>query len=162
MVDWVKKITRAEGDAIAADEELVAGVFAHPAGGFARQVAGGAVGGVIGAITAEAMAAKRAGAHDGADEQGMASAFPGERTVLGLTARRLLVFGHSQFSGKPKDLKAEFAVTDLDDVLIEKKKLSHRMVVTFADGSLVDLDVPRMGGDAESFKAAFDRVKGRA
>ena len=162
MVDFVKKVVKYQGSTLHPGEEVVAAIFTQAAGGVARQVAGGAIGGIIGAVAAEKVANKRAAEHEGADAGGLAASFPRKPTVLALTPQRLLVFGHGQLSGRPQDLELEFRLDQVHEIALEKRKVSWQLLITFSDNSVLDLDVPRVGGKPEAFKAALDRLKGRA
>ncbi len=150
MANWNKKITKAAKGELHPGEEIVAGVFLQPAGTMGQAVAQGA-GGIVG----KAIAAKKgAGGDVVVADAGTAADFPNEPTVLGLTQSRLLVFGYSQFGGKPKGLKQTLPADVLSVVELEKQKATYRFEMTFSDGSSSVFEAPRLGNDPEAFAAA--------
>ena len=106
MVDFAKKIKKARAEDLLPGEEIVAAVFAQPAGAISKQVGFG-VGGVVGGIVGDKMAKKRAEGLEGASEAGIATQLPaGKPLHLAVTSHRFLAFGHGTMSGKPKELEA--------------------------------------------------------
>ena len=97
MVDFAKKITKSCSDDLEEGETVLAGTFVQPPGAIRRQVAFGAIGGVVGAVVGDKLAQKRAAETPSADE-GIVVDIPPGKAVLGITDRRFLVFGHSTMS----------------------------------------------------------------
>jgi hypothetical protein len=93
-------------------------------------------------------------------DQGFAAQIPSNQAlVLGLTFRRLLVWGHSRMSGKPKGLKTEVPLSRVAVIEAEKQKLAHIMAIIFDDGSGTVVEAPKLG-KPEVFLATFHRLKG--
>lgn len=159
MVDWAKKIRKAVGGDIEADEQVEAGVFVQPAG-TTRGMMGSQLGGVVGAVIADKLGGAKDEPVELSRETGVAADIPDKRLVLGLTSRRLLVWGHSTMSGKPKGLEAAIPLDRVLAVEAEKGKLAHRLVVAFDDGSGIQVEAPKVG-KPDDFVAAFARLTGR-
>lgn len=153
MADWAKKIGKHCGEALYAGEVVEAGTFVQPGGTLKKQVAFGAIGGVVGAIAAEKLGKK--------DEEpvaaGQAAGFPKTRAVLGLSSQRLLVFSHGTASGKPKDLVYTVPLHDVAAVATEKNKISYTLRLTFKDGSSVEYESVKAAKPVE-FAEAFQRL----
>lgn len=160
MVNWAKKITKAVGEDIAIDEQVEAGVFVQPAGS-ARSIMSMQLGGVIGQVIADKLgSAAGGGEYEFVTDQGIAARIPtDEALVFGLTSRRLLVWGHSRMSGKPKGFKAEVPLSRVAGIEAEKQKLAHKMVILFNDGSGTLVEAPNLG-KPEGFLATFHRLRG--
>ncbi len=79
--------------------------------------------------------------------------------ALGLTHGRMLVFKHSQVSGKPKESLSEYPLDQVAELSQEKRKVARSFRLCFADGSLVDLDVVKTA-EPDEFIEALARVKG--
>lgn len=159
MVDFAKKITKSCGDDLEEGETVLAGTFVQPPGAIRRQVAFGAIGGVVGAVVGDKLAQKRAAETPTADE-GIVVDIPPGKAVLGITDRRFLVFGHSTMSGKPKGLNASIPLDQVAAVTHESGKLTGKLLVTFADGTSIDFDVVKTakpGPFVEAFHAATGR-----
>ena len=160
MIDFAKKIRKSCADDLLPGEEVLAGTFVQPAGAFRRQVAFGAVGGVVGALAGEALAKKRQEDSDGTPGEGMTVDIPPGKAVLGLTPQRLLVFGHSTMSGKPKGLNAAIPLDQVKSISHESGKLMGKLLVTFMDDTTIDFDVQKTVKPGP-FVEAFARVTGR-
>ena len=110
------------------------------------------VGGVVGG----ALAARSGG--DSATELitdcGRAATMPDTATVVGLTDRRLLVYGHSTLSGRPKGLKLAMPVEELRSVEVEKRRATFSFVLHFSDGSASVYEAPRVSNDPTGFADA--------
>jgi len=157
--NYLKKVVKAKGGELPADEEFTAATFTNPAGAAARS-AGFGVGGVVGGAIAARAGSKREDEHGEAHRSGLAERLPSGQLVLGLTNKRLLVYSFAQMKGGPKDLIDEFPLSDLAGADIEKLKLVYRLVLRFADGSVVDLDAGRAAG-APEFAEALNLQTGR-
>lgn len=152
MANWNKKISKAAKGELHPGEEIVAGVFLQPAGTMGQAVAKGA-----GGVLAKAVVAGKGAGGDVLEaETGVATEFPNEPTVLGLTQNRLLVFGYSSLGGKPKGLKQARPAHVLQSVAIEKQKATYSFEMTFEDGSSSMFEAPRLGNDPESFAATVN------
>ncbi len=150
MANWTKKLGKVASDELEAGEELRSAVFLQPAGTTTKMVARG-VGGVVGG----ALAARSGGtATELVTDSGRAATMPDAATVLGLTDRRLLVYGHSSLSGKPKGLKLTMPVDDLAGVDVEKQKATFKFVIHFVDGSASVYEAPRVSNDPAGFADA--------
>ena len=146
---WTKKINKACKNDFEPGEELIAGVFVQPMGTTSKLMVK-EVGDLVGKLVV--------GSTDTEDNasQGHASALPDERLVLGLTDQRLMVWGHSQLSGKPKGFKMALPATEVASVQFEKLKTIYAFVLEFADGSSKLFEAPRMMNDPEAFATAVD------
>ena len=85
---------------------------------------------------------------------------PEGKAVLGLTPQRLLVFGHSTLSGKPKGLNAAIPLDQVKAITHESGKLMGKLVVTFMDDSAIDFDVQKTVKPGP-FVEAFHTTTGR-
>jgi hypothetical protein len=153
MVNWPKKIMKSVGDDLNPDEQLEAALFLQPAGMTKKLAVGGAIGGAIGAAVAGAMTKEG----DGPAAGSIADGFPNPPVVLGLTSNRLLVWKHSQLSGKPKELLGTIETASLSGVTVEKGRLARPVTISFADGSALRAEAPK-GTDPEGFKDAVTRL----
>jgi hypothetical protein len=159
MVDFAKKIMKSCADDLEAGETVLAGTFVQPPGAIRRQVAFGAIGGVVGAVVGDKLAQKRAGETPTADE-GIVVDIPPGKAVLGITDRRFLVFGHSTMSGKPKGLNASIPLDQVAGITHESGKLTGKLLVSFADGTSIDFDVVKTAKPGP-FVEAFHTATGR-
>ena len=155
MPDFVKKIKKARPDDIEPGEELIAATIGQPSGTFSRQ----SLGGVVGLIAAKKTADKRTASLEGADPTGLAAGIPdNQQLVIGVTDRRVLFFEQGVMSGSPKDLVAEFALADVDEISLEKHKLTYSLTIRMTDGSARLLECVRMA-KPESVVTAFANAK---
>lgn len=159
MIDFGKKITKHCGDDLESGETVVAGTFVQPAGAIRSQIAYGAIGGVVGMAVGQKVGEKRAKENPTADE-GMVIDIPPGKAVLGITDRRLLVFGHSTMSGRPKGLNAAIPLDQVAGISHESGKLTGKLLVTFADGTSIDFDVVKTAKPGP-FVDAFHATTGR-
>lgn len=157
MANWEKKIKSGGGKDLHPGENLLGGVMLNPSGTTTKMVATG-VGGIVGAAIADKM--RDGSGRDGGDgeelvsDAGLAAQLPDERIWLGLTPTRLLVWGHSTLSGKPKGLKTTLQRSDLVRVELEKMKATYSATLRFADGTAKVYEAPKMLNDPEGFAAA--------
>lgn len=151
MANWTKKLGKAAAGDLEAGERIAVALFLQPAGTTARSIGHG-LGGAVGAAIAS-----RSGDAESRDElvtdRGLAAAMPATATVVGITDRRLLVYGHSSLSGKPKQLRLALPLTDLAGVDVTQRKASHEVVLRFADETAAIYEAPRVGNDVETFGA---------
>ena len=160
MIDFTKKIHKHCADDLEPGEEIVASTFGQPPGAIRRQVAFGAVGGAIGAVAGEALANKRIQDSDQTPGEGMTVAIPAGKAVLALSAQRLLVFGHSALSGRPKGLNASIPLEHIASIEVDQGKLAGKMLITFVDETSVDFDIVKTSGPGP-FADAFTELTGR-
>lgn len=156
MVDFAKKIRKSCAEHLEPGEEVIAGVFGQPPGAIRRQMATG-IGGLAGALIADKTAK---GTTVERPDEGIVVDIPEGKAVLGLTDRRLLVFGHSAMTGKPKGLNAAVPLGHIESVTLDQGKFAGRLVVTFVDGTHIDFDVVKTV-KPQPFVDAFHQVTGR-
>ncbi|CAN5835938.1 hypothetical protein BH23ACT10_BH23ACT10_22910 [soil metagenome] len=59
-------------------------------------------------------------------------------------------------TGSPKDLRATYPLTDFATMEGKQGKLVSKLTMWMADGSAVELDVMKGGGDPNNFVEAFN------
>lgn len=160
MIDFAKKINKHCAQDLLPGEEVLAATFGQPPGAIRRQVAFGAIGGAVGAIAGEALASKRIKDSDQKSGEGITLDIPAGKAVLGLSAQRLLVFGHSALSGRPKGLNASIPLDQVKSIEVDQGKLAGKMLITFVDGSSVDFDIVETSGPGP-FAEKFTELTGR-
>jgi hypothetical protein len=159
MLNPLNKVRKAVSSDLRPGEEVVAATLVHPAGTMGRNIARG-VGGLAGSLAASKAGSKRTEALGGANQAGIAASLPpGKELWLGLTPQRMLVWSHSSFKGKPKELVATFGLDQIAGIEIDTKKTVHAMVMRFSDHSALDFDVPKVGGDAPGFQETLSGLK---
>jgi hypothetical protein len=156
VVDWAKKITKACRDDIQADEQIEAGVFVQPSGAMGRSL-GSQLGGIAGLVAVTRDQEKKRDAMDIKTDEGIGLKLGSGRRVVGLTSRRLLIWGHSQLSGKPKGLEAAIPLDDVVSIAHEKGKLATKMVFEFSDGSGSIVEAAKLG-NPDKFIEAYQRL----
>lgn len=159
MIDFTKKIHKHCAADLEPGEEVLASTFGQPPGAIRRQVAFGAIGGAVGAVAGEALANKRIKESEQSGE-GITVDIPAGKAVLGLSAQRLLVFGHSALSGRPKGLNASIPLDQVASIQVDQGKLAGKMVITFVDGSAVDFDIVKTSAPGP-FAQKFTEITGR-
>ncbi|NQV05601.1 hypothetical protein HQ535_03550 [bacterium] len=159
MPNFTKKVIKTMSGDLAADEEFKAATHTNPGGTGSRSVGFG-VGGVVGGVIADRAGKKRIEEHGDAHRSGMAEDFPSAPVVLALTNKRFLVYSFSQMKGAPKALIAEYPLSDIAAISMEKLKIVYRAVLQFSDGSVVDLDAGRATG-APEFAEMLHQLTGR-
>lgn len=160
MIDFVKKINKHCAGDLEPGEEVLASTFGQPPGAIRRQVAWGAIGGAVGAITGDALANQRIKDSDQRTGEGITVEIPAGKAVLGLSNQRLLVFGHSAMSGRPKGLNASIPLEQIQSIDVDQGKLAGKMLITFVDGTAVDFDIVKTAGPGP-FAAKFTELTGR-
>jgi len=160
MIDWKKKITKAVGTDLQADEQLEAGLLVQPAGTMGRTL-GTQLGGIAGLVAVTRTQGKRRDAEGIVTDSGVGAELGGKRHVLGLTSKRFLVWGHSQLSGKPKGLELAIPLDDLVSISHDKGKLATKLVFEFSDGSGAIMEGPKLG-KPEEFIDAYRRLTGNS
>lgn len=160
MIDFTKKIHKHCADDLEPGEEVLVSTFGQPPGAIRRQVAFGAIGGAIGAVAGEALANKRIKDSDQEAGEGIVLEIPAGKAVLGLSAQRLLVFGHSALSGRPKELNASIPLDQISSIEVDEGKLAGKMLISFVDGSSIDFDIVKTSGP-KPFAEKFTELTGR-
>ncbi|MCP3999045.1 MAG: hypothetical protein GY722_28880 [bacterium] len=156
MVDWAKKITKACSGDIQADEQIEAGVFVQPSGAMGKSL-GSQLGGIAGLVAVSRSQEKKRDAMDIKTDEGIGLVLGSGRRVVGLTSRRMLIWGHSQLSGKPKGLEAALPLDDLLSISHEKGKLATKMVFEFSDGSGAVVEAAKLG-NPDGFIETYERL----
>ena len=152
MANWTKKLNKVAATDLEPGERVIAGVFLQRAGTTGQAVAIG-VGGLVG----KAIASKVGGntITELVTDRGIAANMPETATVLGLTKRRVLVYGHASLSGKPKELKMSIPVSDVTWVEVDKQRATFRFVLHFSDGTSSVYEAPRVSNDPGAFAEAL-------
>ncbi len=137
MVDVAKKVRKQGGGFLHPGEEVLAATVINPVGTFKKNVAFGAVGGLVGAAVGSAIAKK--GEEPGSGTA--AEAFPlAKSSLLALTDNRWLLFELGTVSGKIKDLAAEWPHAHITSITGDKARLTTAITVEFADGSTLGVE----------------------
>lgn len=154
VATWGEKLSKKMSDVLSPDEEFKAGLFGTNVG----QMTGQAIGGVIGMAVAAKAAKKAKNAKEAAGEliHGIGTSLP-EKSIVGLTGKRLLFFAMGGFSGV-KELTHEIPLEDVLSFVAERKKLVHHVTITFKDGSEVVYESPK-GGKPQLFIDALSNFK---
>lgn len=153
MANWEKKIKSGGGKDLHPGENLLGGVMLNPPGTTSKMVVRG-VGGLVGTAIADKVRSGKDEPDELISDSGIAAQLPDDRIWLGLTPTRLLVWGHSTMSGKPKGLKVALDRGDLVQFDLEKMKATYAAVLRFADGTAKLYEAPKMLNDPEGFAAA--------
>lgn len=160
LIDFTKKVAKHCASDLQDGEQLQAAIFAQPAGMISRQIAWGAVGGVVGMAAGEALAKKRRAENPEADDRrGLAADIPVGKAVLAVTDRRFLVFGHSALSGNPKELKHALPIERVAEMVPNPKKLTVGLLIRFDDDSVLDVDAPKTS-NPQALVDAFAALRG--
>ena len=162
MPNFTKKVYRVKAAELHPGEEVLGATYGLPPGEVTRMVSRG-VAGVIGSVAAKAATRKSGDGDEAAPrDRGLAGHIPSDRGfVLAVTPLRLLVYEFGQMKGIPKDLVAEYPLSDLSDISAEKMKLVYRVRVDFADGTAASFDVQRMAKPmrlVDGYRAAIDQA----
>ena len=160
MADWTKKIMKAVGSDLAADEQLEDGMFVNP-GGTTGRMMGRELGGLAGAVIANKMQAKREETAEHPSDTGTAASWPRQALVLGLTGKRMIMWSHSQMSGKPKEFVGEVPLEQIAGIDVEKNKATFAVSFLFTDGSGIVAEAPKVANKPERFAETFHRITGR-
>ena len=137
MVDMVKKIHKKSADLLEPGEELSGACVIMGVGQFKKNVAFGAVGGLVGAAVGQAISGKA----DEVAAGSMADGFPNtKQAILALSNQRWVVFEQSAMSGAAKSVAASWALEDITSLTAEKGRLTYRIAITFADGSVAQVE----------------------
>lgn len=137
MVDMAKKLHKKNADLLHLGEQVLGAAVVSKVGQFKKNVAFGAIGGLVGAAVAGSTGRKAAEIEAGT----MAESFPEIRqAILALTDQRWILFEQSLMSGAAKSVITEWPLDAISGLSMEKAKLNHRIDVVFADGSVVQVE----------------------
>ena len=151
MGDYAQKLQKAAEGKLQPGETVLAAIRTQPRG----QTTGMAVGGLVGAAIASRGANK---AREGLAEGSMATTWPTGRFAVGLTPNRIVTFNYTAL-GKPKDMTAEFPLSQIASVELDKRKISNGVLFGFTDGSTAEVECAKLE-KVDDFVAAFQRTKG--
>ncbi len=137
MVDMVKKIHKKSADLLHPGEEILGACVVSSVGQFKKSVAFGAVGGLVGAAVGAAIKGKATEAAPGSQ----AESFPLVRqSILAVSAQRWVLFDQGGFSGSAKSVAGEWTHQEIVGLDIEPGKLTSRLGLRFADGSVAEME----------------------
>ena len=88
------------------------------------------------------------------NQPGLADRVPEGQLFLVLTDQRLFVASVSARSGKPKEVVAEWARTEVTGIEVEKGRMASPLTIEFADGSAVQVEGAK-GTNPEGVAEAF-------
>lgn len=137
MVDMVKKVHKKGAEFLNTAEKIEAAAVVQAVGQFKKQVAFGAVGGLVGAAIGQAV--KRNA--DEAETGSMADTFPNaKQAILAISNQRWILFEQSVMSGGPKGVLAEWPLEHIVRIDLEKGKLTSKVNVVFSDESVAQVE----------------------
>ncbi|MCP3934539.1 MAG: hypothetical protein GY708_04110 [Actinomycetia bacterium] len=152
MVDMVKKIHKKSQDLLLPGEQILAASAVQAVGQFKKQVAFGAVGGLVGAAVGTAMANRERG--DGAEADTMADNFPElKQGILAVSDQRWIMFT-AGMSGAPKSVTAQWRHDQISSLSLDKGKLTSKVNITFTDGSVAQVEAVKAAKPAALVEAA--------
>ncbi|HEV2755680.1 MAG TPA: hypothetical protein VG318_07870 [Actinomycetota bacterium] len=149
MGGYADKLQKAAGDVLRPGETVIGAIRTQP-----RGTAMGAAGGIVGAVAVGHQGGK---ARERATEGSVAASLPTSRFALGLTNERMLAFNYTAM-GKPKDLQNEVPLDAVVNVERGGAKITNSVVVTFGDGSAIELETAKLE-KVDDFIDAFKRTK---
>ncbi len=152
MATWKKKIEKSVGGDIEAGEVLIEGMLLQPSG-LVKTMTAKSVGGLAGAAIASQMG--RSAEDAAAPRHGTAAGFPDGPVVIGLTDRRLVAWSWAKLTGKPKAFLTALPLADVAPIDVEKQAATHRVTLTFADGSSKVFEAPKLANQAPELAQAF-------
>ena len=149
MGDYGEKIQAKAQGVLESDERVVAAIRTSPVGATAAAGVGGLVGGLV--------AARQAKKGGGEQPPGSAAAsWPPVRCAIGLTDRRLLIYGFTAL-GQPRDVLAEFPLDQLASIEIDKGFM-NKVRFSFVDGSAARVECGKVE-KVDNFATAFQNIK---
>jgi hypothetical protein len=147
----VKKLHKKSSGLLNPGETILGACAIMPVGQFKKTVAFGAVGGLVGAAVGQAIAGKPSPV--AADS--MAHEFPALRqAILAVSDQRWVVFQQSAMSGAAKSVAAQWPLEAITGVEITEGKLTSKIDVCFADGSVAHAEAVRAAKPASLVDAA--------
>ena len=153
MASWEKKIKSGGGKDLQPGETLLGGALLNPPGMTGKMMARG-VGGAVGSALHDKFGTD-VDAEELSSDTGIAARFLDKPVWMAVTPTRLLVWGHSTLSGKPKGLEFTLERSDVTSIDLDKQKTCHLVTMRFADGSGRMFEVPKMMNDPVGFAAAI-------
>lgn len=154
MANWEKKIRSGGGADLQPAETLLGGVLLNPPGTTGKMVAR-SVGGLLGGALQDKFGTSGESAALITDT-GVAAQIPDKPVWFAITPTRVIVWGHSTMSGKPKGLELTLDRDQLTRVEVEKLKTSYATTLHFADGTAKIFEAPKMLNDPVGFAAAVN------
>ncbi len=174
MSRWVAKVERNSASSLRSSESVIAATFGQAPGSLWRQAIaggigagvgiaalssslgallaaalGGGVGGLIGLLASDLLAKRRSGG--GSDSETgepapLASQVPTGRVMFAVTDQRMLFFRMSPLTNSPKQLLAEFDLSEAPQVNVDgDKKFVGSMNFAFSDHSTAKTEIVRAG-----------------
>ncbi|WP_446666124.1 hypothetical protein [Flexivirga sp. B27] len=148
MADGKKVLSGLATPLLTAGEELLGGCRSAGKGAVAKSAAAAGIAGAVGGTIDGMTGGKRSG--------GIASDVPQERIFwIGATNQRLLYFGVSAFSSKPKRFVGETSLQLVESVDVKKQMATRRLTFTFTDGSSASVDLYR-ASSPDSLQSALE------
>ena len=147
MGGYADKLQKSAADKLRPGEQVVSAIRTQPSGAAVATGVGGLVGHAI-------ASKKAANAQAQAGEGTIAKNWATGRFAVALTDQRLLTFNYTAM-GKPKDLTSELTLDQVANVEKTSKKLTHGVLVSFADGSAIEVEcakMERVGDFVEAFQ----------
>ena len=137
MVDMVKKLHKKSANLLNPGEQIRAAAVVTAPGQFKKQVAFGAIGGLVGAAVGSAVSGKAPEPEAGT----MADSVPSFRqAILAVSDQRWILFEQSAMSGAAKAVAAHWPLDAVTGIDIDAGKLTSKVHVSFADGSVATLE----------------------
>jgi hypothetical protein len=137
MVDMAKKIQKKSPELLNPDEDVLGACVVLPVGQFKKNVAFGAVGGAVGAAIGRAAGGKTVPSAEGSMAETLKVSRQG---ILAVTNQRWVLFEQGLMSGGAKSVQAQWTHQQIDRLEFEKSRLTSRIDVVFADGSIAQLE----------------------
>ncbi len=151
MVDMVKKIHSKGAELLNPGEQILGACPVGAVGQFKKSVAFGAVGGLVGAAVGSAIKGKV----DEATPGSMAESFTVTRqAILAVSNQRWILFEQGAMSGSPKSVSGEWPHDAIEKLEIETGKLTCKVNVCFADGSVAQIEAIKAGKPEKLAEAA--------
>jgi hypothetical protein len=151
MGGYADKVQKAVEGQLRPGEKVLGAIRTQPRG----TVMGTGIGGLVGAAVAQKQAGK---ARAAAGEGSIAASWPASKFALSVTDQRLVAIGFSGALGKPKDVKAEQPLSDVVSVEQGDAKITKSVVVSFSDGSGIELECGKLE-KVDDFISAFNSAK---
>lgn len=153
LVNVKKKVAKAgEKVGLQPGEEVLAGCTTNPSGTMKRMMAKEA-GGLV------AAAALDRSQGDATAAGALADRFVAGQNFVVVTDRRVLLIKMGMMTGSPKELLASWTHAEVTAITVTPGKLAHPFVISFADGSAVQVEGAR-GSDPGSVGDAYAALSG--
>jgi hypothetical protein len=163
----MKRVAETQGGHLGGDERLTAACYFQGRGSTAGQLTFGMTQGlgklaeskILEHKAGEARHAAMAGSKDGYNtfDGSIAARFPGDKGVVAVTDKRIIVFGYKQgvFKTKIEDPVAEIDLGQLAGWAYRRGKLASVLDMAFTDESSVGIELPR-ANKPDEFAAALN------